>query len=47
MWECPDCQERASVPGTEPAITTDVPRAPSGTKVVSDGDAGGGKERKR
>lgn len=49
MWECPDCEVRSVVPGTEdnaPARTP-VEDAPDGSRAVSDGDKGGGKERKR
>lgn len=41
LWECPNCQARAVVPGTEP-IDVAVPETIEGVHQVRDGDAGRG-----
>lgn len=40
-WECPNCQSREIVAGTEPEIVV-IPDSPEGITQVTDGDTGTG-----
>lgn len=46
VWECPECEARQLVPGTEDNPPQPTPPAEDGARSIRDGDVGGGREKR-